>query len=321
MRIGTRWQIVGSRLMVLLSQLLILYSPLALSAPTPVLVAPGVYALLGEQGEISPRNRGVVGNAGFIVGDTGVLAVDTGVSWRYGRDMLATIAGVTSLPVQLTVITNPIQEFHFGATAFQERGIPVLAHQKAAELMRQRCETCLKNLRRVLGDEEMRNSKVVEPDQLIEHTTSLNVGGRELQMIYFGWASAPGDLAVFDPTSGVLFAGGLVSVGQIPPLRDADLEGWISALEQLDKLPAKTIVPGHGPVSTPEQARQTLSYLRALRAKVGMLYKSGAGLAEAIARAQLPEFESWSLYGVLHTQNVQQLYLQLEREEIHQEGK
>ena len=321
MRIRARWQIVASRLMPWLWQLLILYSPPALSASSPVLVAPGVYALLGEPGEISPHNRGVVGNAGFIVGDTGVVVVDTGVSYRYGRDMLATIASVTSLPVQLAVITTPIQEFHFGSTAFQERGVPVLAHQKAAELIRKRCEICLKNLRRVLGDEEMQNSRVVEPDRLIERTTRFDVGGRELQIIYLGWASAPGDLAVFDPTSGVLFAGGLVSVGQIPRLRDADLEGWIVALEQLDKLPAKTIVPGHGPVSTPEEARQTLSYLRGLKAKVAMLYKDGVGLAESIVRAQLPEFESWTLYRVMHPQNVQQLYLQFERDDIDRKGR
>ena len=304
-----------------LLRLLILYSPLTLSATSPVPVAPGVYALIGETGEISPQNRGVVGNAGFIVGDTGVLAVNTGISYRYGRDMLASIASVTSLPVQLVVITHPIQEFLFGAAAFRERGIPILAHEKTAELIRSRCETCLKNLRRVLGDEEMDRSSVVVPDRLIVHTTLLDVGGRELQLIYFGWASTPGDLAVFDRTSGVLFAGGLVSAGRIPEVRDANLEGWIAALEQLDKLPVKAIVPGHGPVLTREEARQTLTYLRALEAKVGTLYKAGAGLTEAIARAELPAFESWSLYRVVHPQNVQHLYLQLEREDFNREGR
>lgn len=317
----TRRQVVGFRLMPWLLQLLVLYAPPAWSAPGPVLVAPGVYALIGETGEMTPQNRGVVGNYGFIVGATGVLAVDTGVSWRYGRKMLAAIASVTSLPVQLAVITHPIQEFVFGATAFQERGIPILAHRKAAELIRSRCETCLTNLRRILGDREMEHSKVVVPDRLIDHTTLLDVGGRELQLIYFGWASTPGDLAVFDLSSGVLFAGGLVSAGRIPELRDADLKGWINALEQLDKLPATAIVPGHGPVLTREQARQTLAYLRALEAKVGMLYRSGAGLTEAIARAGLPAYESWSLYELIHPQNVQHLYLRLEREDFDREGR
>ena len=102
---------------------------------------------------------------------------------------------------------------------------------------------------------------------------------------------------------------------RVPLLRDASLEGWISALEQLARLPAKTIIPGHGPVVTQEQAGQTLAYLRALKATVGELYKQGIGRSESAALARLPAFESWNLYEVIHPQNVQQLYLQLERED------
>lgn len=298
--------------------LLVLHSPFATAAsgPVPVSVGPDVYALLGDNGEISSNNRGVVGNAGFIVGKSGVVVVDPGVSYRFGKEMLASIADVTPLPVTLVVITHPIQEFHFGSTAFQERGVPVIAHRKAADLMRLRCDTCLKNLRTSLGEEEMEGSKVVVPDRLIDDTTTLETGGRELQLIYFGWASTPGDLAMFDRRSGVLFAGGLISAGRIPLLRDADLEGWISALERLATLPAKAIIPGHGPVLTPAEAGQTLAYIRALKTKVRQIYKDGVGLSESAALARLPAFESWKLYEVVHRQNVQQLYLQLEREDL-----
>ena len=300
----------------LMFRLLVLYSPFAMSAPSPVPVDSGVYALIGDNGEISPRNHGVVGNAGFLVGNSGVVVVDAGVSYRYGKEMFESIANVTSLPVKLVVLTHPIQEFHFGSTAFQERGVPIIAHRKTADLMQQRCGNCLKNLRTTLGDDEMEGSKVVVPDRLIENTTTLHEGGRELQLIYLGWASTPGDLAVFDRASGVLFAGGLISAGRIPLLRDADLDGWISALDRLARVPAKTIVPGHGPVLTPTEAGGTLAYLRALKAKVGELYKNDVGLSESAALARLPAFESWSLYEVVHQQNVQQLYLQLEREDL-----
>jgi glyoxylase-like metal-dependent hydrolase (beta-lactamase superfamily II) len=297
--------------------LALFYSPLTWPVASELsVVAPGVYVLIGDAGEISPQNRGAVGNAGFIIGDRGVVVVDTGISYRYGKAMLATIAGITPLPVELAIISHPIQEFLFGAAAFQEWNVPILAHEKTAELMRNRCAVCLKNLRRVLGEEEMRGSSVVVPDRLVEQSLRLSVGGRDLDLLHFGWASTPGDLAVFDRASGVLFAGGLVSVGRIPELRDADLRGWISALQQLEKLPIKWVIPGHGPVSTAQQMTQTRNYLTALEAKVRALYKKGVGLTDTIAQAQLPDFASWNLYALIHPQNVQHVYLRLENEDF-----
>ena len=296
--------------------LLAIYCTLARAAPEPVSVAPGVYALIADKGEISTQNRGVVGNAGFIVGSSGVVVIDTGISYRYGNEMLASIASVTALPIELAIISHPVQEFLFGAAAFQERGIPVLAQQKAAELMRNRCEACLKNLRRLLGEDEMRGSRVVTPDRIVDQTTRLSIGGRELDLLYFGWASTPGDLAIFDRITGVLFAGGLISVERIPELRDADLQGWIKALKRLNTLPIKAVVPAHGPVVDHEQMHRTLDYLGALEDKVRELYRSGASLTETIARAQLPAFQSWSLYSVVHPQNVQHVYLRLENEDF-----
>ncbi len=149
----------------------------------------------------------------------------------------------------------------------------------------------------------------------------MTVGGRAIDLLYFGRASAPGDLAIFDRASGVLFAGGLISLDRIPRLRDGDLDGWIAALEQLDRVPARIIVPGHGPVATREQARGTMAYLRALKARVETLYRQGVGLSQAVAAADLPKFRSWSLYDTMHAENVQHWYLHLEKDELRGEGR
>ena len=293
----------------------------ASAAQSPVAVAPGVYVLTGDIGDITPQNHGVVGNAQFVVGDSGVLVVDTGVSFRYGQEMLATIARITPLPVQLVVLTTPIQEFHFGAAAFQDRRVPILAHRSAAELIAQRCEICLRRLRATLGEEEMAGSRVIVPDRLVDEGRSMTIVDRSIDLLYFGGASAPGVLAVFDRASGVLFAGGLISIDRIPRLRDGNLDGWIAALEQLDRVPARIIVPGHGPIATREQARGTLVYLRALKGRVEALYRQGVGLSEVVAAADLPEFRSWSLYDTMHAENVQHWYLQLEKDDLRGEEK
>ncbi|CAG4919127.1 hypothetical protein R70241_04714 [Paraburkholderia saeva] len=288
--------------------------PHPLTVPAPVQLAQGVYVMEGNGEAVAPANRGVVANNGFIVGPRGVTVIDTGSSYRYGRAMLDAIRTVTPLPVERVIITHQAPEFVFGAAAFRDRDIPILAHRRAAELIRDRCWICLKNLRRTLGEDEMAGSRVTAPDQTVDSTTTLDSGGRALQLLYFGPASTPGDLAVLDTATGVLFAGGLVSIGRIPELRNESIPGWLAALRQIESLDAHIVVPGFGPPVPPAGIAKTGEYLRELDAGVRRAYASGVGLSEAMHTVQTPDFRQYRLYATAQPANVQRLYLQLEKQ-------
>jgi len=58
-------------------------------------------------------------------------------------------------------------------------------------------------------------------------------------------AVSGGDVWLFDPGSGVLAAGDLVTL-PVPLLDTACAEGWRAALARLDAVPFTTLVPGHG---------------------------------------------------------------------------
>jgi glyoxylase-like metal-dependent hydrolase (beta-lactamase superfamily II) len=281
-----------------------------------MLVAEGVYAFIGDRGAIGSDSGLEAGNSGFIVGSSGVIVIDTGISYRYGRAMTEAIRHITDKPVQLVIITHAVQEFLFGSAAFAELGAPLLTHARSADLMRSRCEQCLENLRNTLGEDALAGTRLVIPGQTIESSTTLDFGGRTLDLLYFGWASTPGDLAVLDRASGVLFAGGLLAVGRIPELRDGNLHGWLEALEQLALVPARIIVPGHGAPGGTDAIVATASYLRDLDRQVHALYSGGASLLEAMDGAELPRYSVWTLYPGLHRENVLHRYLQLELEEL-----
>ncbi len=286
------------------------------AAIEPVRVTDGVYAFLGGPGEPTADNAGNVGNSGFIIGADGVVVVDTGISSRHGRAMLEAIARVTPKAVRLAIITHAVQEFLFGNAAFAQLGVPLLAHARSVDLMRSRCQHCLESLNKALGAQLMEGSRVVLPTHAVESSMPLAVAGLQLQLLYFGWAATPGDLAVYDPASGALFAGGLVSSGRIPDLRDGELVGWLAALDRLEEIPARWVVPGHGPVSTPAAIAQTRAYLLALDARVRQVYQSGASLLEAVDRVDLPQYRDWDMYPLTHRRNAHQRYLELERDEF-----
>ena len=301
--------------MRLLLACLALWAHLALGIQ-PVQVAPDVYVFVGTGSDVTAANHGFVANSGFIIGADGIIVVDTGTSFRHGREMRAAIAKISQRPIRLVVLTHAAQEFIFGAAAFQEPGISILAQRKSAELMRARCATCLARLQRTLGKGYMRGSKVIAPDQLIDGSTTLNVAGREIELHYYGWASSLGDMVVFDRRSGVVFAGGLVSTGRIPDLHDGDLKGWLAALDSLEKLPATCLVPGFGAPVCPADVASTRSYLTTLDSAVRAQYRSGASLLNVSRETPLPAFSHWAMYATTHPRNVQQRFLEVEREEF-----
>ena len=276
-------------------------------------LAPGVYAVVGENAEASVGNHGAVGNQGVLIGKDGVILIDTGTSAHYAVELLESVRELTSEPVVLAINTHADPAFIFGNGTLVSQGVPILAHRGAAELIQQRCARCLKNLIQILGDGAMRGTAVTVPTQTIDGSVSITVAGRVLDILYFGHSSSEGSIGVLDRASGILFAGGLVSFGRVPDTTEGQIDVWITALHALKEHRPRLVVPGEGPVGTADDIEGLERYLMALRRKVEHTYEHGTSLSAAAAHSQLPEFERWPLYSAAHNRNVQQLYLDLER--------
>lgn len=286
------------------------------AALTATALGNGVYAVFGSTNEASPENQGRIGNAGFIVGADGTIVINTGSSYRHGRELLETAERVGGKPVVLAVITQPLQEFIMGSAAFADRDIPILAHEAGARLIGERCENCLRNLRRLLGEQAMLGTRVLMPARTVSQSIELDAGGRKLRVLHFGWGSTPGDLAVYDSTSGILFAGALVSISRLPDLRDSNTSGWLSALHAIDELSPRILVPGYGPSGAAAATAPVRHYIERVAELARDRQRGGASLYETLRNVQLPEFQDWALYALLHPRNVQKLYLQFENEEF-----
>ncbi len=284
------------------------------TAPQAQRLADGVYMLPGAVGVADEHNLGRIGNAGFIVGPLGVLAIDTGTSLAHGRALLAAIRGVTTQPVRLALITHTRPEFLFGGNAFREQGIPIQMHRRTAQLMAARCETCLKALVQQVGDEAMQGTTMYKPDVVFDAPQLLQTIGRPVQLLQAGHSSGPGDIAVLDVASGVLFAGGLLDAGRVPDIQDADLPGWHRALAELLALHPTQVVPGHGPPSPPSLINAVERYLTQLEARTRVLVAEGASLLTVPEMTELPEFADWASYDTIHRRNASIAFLRFERD-------
>ena len=283
------------------------------ATPTSRMIAPGVYVVPGDAGDIARANGGRIANAAFIVGPRGVVVVESGVSFRHGEAIIAAVEAVTRRPIRLVIITHAAQDVLFGAAAFQVRGIPVLMHRDAAALMAARCDTCLRTLNETLGAQTMAGSRVVTPDLTMTQTTMIDVIGRPLRLIAPASASSPGALAVYEAATRTLIAGDLATIDRIPDLRDADGKPWREALAALAATRCRHLVPSLGKLGSCADLVALDRYFAALDERVRELVGAGVGLADVAQRAELPQFAGWDGYQQLHASNANRAYLAVER--------
>ena len=284
--------------------------------PAPQRLADGVYLLPGQGEQADATNLGRIGNAGFIVGPLGVLAIDTGTSAAHGQALLGAIRSVTDAPVRLALISHTRPEFLFGAAAFQAQGIPIHTHRRTAQLMAARCDGCLKALVQQVGAAPMQGTRLVVPDQVFDDSLLLQTIGRPVRLLWGGHSSGPGDIAVLDDTTGVLFGGGLLDNGRIPDIQDSELAGWQHMLASLQHLPLTQVVPGHGPASPPALLATVQRYLQQLEARARTLVDAQASLITVPEASDLPEFAGWAQYDTIHRRNASIAFLRFEREQL-----
>lgn len=279
----------------------------------PRQIADGVWLLEGSTENFAQNNGGNIVNSGFIVTDQGVLVIDSGPSKRYGEALRLAIAGVTDKPVLTLWLTHHHPDHVLGNQAFAD--VPIAALAATTALLAEQGEAMAENMYRLVGD-WMRGTEVVLPTQTLTPGL-LEVGGRRLRLLGLrGHTGA--DLAILDEASGVLFAGDLLFYQRaLTTPGTPGLDVWLSDLEQLQALPWKQIVPGHGPVaSNAAPFTQMRDYLGWLDSVMREGAAQGAEMSELIGVAIPPRFAAISLSRYELIRSVSHLYPRYEQAQM-----
>jgi glyoxylase-like metal-dependent hydrolase (beta-lactamase superfamily II) len=106
---------------------------------------------------------------------------------------------------------------------------------------------------------ELATLKPVAPTFRFEGTLTLDVG-RQVVLRDRGKANSPHDVTIWLPADSVLFTGDIVVQSPLPYVGASWPVPWIGVLEDIEREPARTVVPGHGPVM------HDMRYVRQVRA-------------------------------------------------------
>ena len=166
----------------------------------------------------------------FYITNEGVIVVDDKFEYDF-NDIMAKIKSVTAEPVKYVLNTHHHGD-HTGSNQHFLASAEIISTANARKNM--------------IDGKQPGAPRVVFTDE-----TDVFLGGKQVQMRYFGRGHTNGDAMVYFPALRVLHTGDLMA--GTSPLIDygggGSLKEWAATLDGAMKLDFDTVIPGHGPIA------------------------------------------------------------------------
>lgn len=249
----------------------------------PVEVIPHVFSAIGATAPPTYENAGHNNNLSFIVTGDGVVVINSGASSALARALHDEIRAVTDQPVRLVINENGQGHAMLGNGYWAGLGVPILAHEEAAEEFEDTSGQGLTALK-AYARENAEGTTIALPTETFTDSRTVTMGDVTIEVLHLGPAHSPGDTQVWIPQWSMMIAGDIAFHERMPPIFDGTctscwIETWDTALVPL----APTyVIPGHGhPTNLAQVTRYTRDYLLDLREKIGAHIEEGGDLAGA----------------------------------------
>jgi glyoxylase-like metal-dependent hydrolase (beta-lactamase superfamily II) len=246
-----------------------------LARQTPVKLSAHVYEIEGFP------------NVGIIVGSQAVLVVDTGLGQRNGAAVAAAARALSPPGAKLYLTTTHFHSEHASGEAAFPAGTVLIRSRAQEEERLASGEDTLKRFRaNPTYASWMDGAAFRKPDMTFDNDYRLDLGGVHVRLVAAGGGHTAGDQLVFVEEDRLAMTGDVVQ-NKVSPAATA-LAGtsprrWLAALDTVEALHARIILPDHSPPAGPELIGQYRAFLQQLDARARALKAEGVPVKDAAA--------------------------------------
>lgn len=287
----------------------------------PIQASKHVYYVQGAPGMATRENRAFNSNAAFVVTPEGVLVFDALGTPALGEQLKRAIAGVTAQPIRRVIVSHYHADHFYGLQSLQAEGVQIWAHVAGrGALGSEPARSRLEQRRNDLSPYVNEQTRLVSADRWLEFKDGAPVdftfGGLKMRLIDVSGAHSAEDIMLFVGDDGVLLAGDIYFSGRIPFVGQADSKAWLAALDRIEPLAPKMVIPGHGTASRNPgpDIELTRNYLLYLREKMGAAVRDMVPFDEAYKATDWFQYIDVPAFEVANRINAYGTYLQMERE-------
>ncbi len=138
------------------------------------------------------------------------------------------------------------------------------------------------------------NIILTPPSKTFEGQTTVQVGGKTVQLIEVGPAHTRGDTLAYLPTERVVFTGDILFIGGHPIMWAGPTSNWLRACDRILAMDVETIVPGHGPITDKQGVAKVKDYLQYVYDEARKRYEAGMPAFEAAKDIPMDRYAAWS---------------------------
>ena len=208
------------------------------------------------------HNPGAPGNATALVTDEGVILVDAKNPVDY-ENVVAAVKTVSNQPIRYVISTHHHGDHTGSNPQLQAAGAVIVASE---------------NQRQNMIESGYSSG---QPSISFEQRANVMLGGKKVELYYFGRGHTNGDIVAYFPEQRVLATGDLYVTGKgTPELIDyaagGSAKAWTKTLDRVLGLDFDVAIPGHGVIADKDDVRRFRDSTVALRNRVHDMVKDQA---------------------------------------------
>jgi cyclase len=227
---------------------------------------------------------------------------------------LDNVKKLTDKPIRYVVNTVYHGDHYYGNFLFPSTAT-IIMHSESKRYIDLKFEQDKKFMTNLMGKEVgIEEVKPRAGDIMVDHDTTIDLGGRTVELKVFGLGQTKGDLFVWLPKEKIFFTSNAILAEKpaIPWLLEGNHDVSLETMRKIKAfLPADTIiVPGHGRPTTIEASLDYfIGYLETLDREVRAAVANGLSLEDTVKVATAEAYSGYKLHPWTHKQiNVPHAY-------------